>query len=145
MGGLAKHPDCLIPRKLGTRTTDRLYEIKTCKNQIDLKLGTGDPCAGQERLKGSAKISKRLELFDFSENFGDEPPTGSENFVRFETDLNDGTGDPCAGQERLNGRAKDSSTVELFSFPENFGMDPPTGSAKSESFMVDLNDGTGDP
>ena len=73
-GGLAKHSDCLIPRKLGTRTTDRLYEIKTCKNQADLKFGTGDPCAGQVRLKGSAKISKRLELFDFAENFGDEPP-----------------------------------------------------------------------
>ena len=145
MGGLAKHPDCLIPRKLGTRTTDRLYEIKTCKNQIDLKLGTGDPCAGQERLKGSAKISKRLELFDFSENFGDEPPTGSENFDRFETDPNDGTGDPCAEQKRLNGRAKDSSTIKLFRFPENFWTDQPTGSAKLESFMVDLNDGTGDP
>ena len=97
------------------------------------------------KTEGLSQDLKRLELFDFAENFGDEPPTGSENFVRFETDLNDGTGDPCAGQERLNGRAKDSSTVELFSFPENFGVDPPTGSAKLESFMVDLNDGTGDP
>ena len=61
------------------------------------------------------------------ENLGSEPPTGSERLI-FTTDLYDGTGDPCAGQERLNGSFEAFSSVELFSSPENLGADPPTGS-----------------
>ena len=87
-----------------------------------------------------------MEILSSPENFGADPPTGSasQNFTTL-TNLYDGTGDPCAEQKRLNGRAKDSSTIKLFRFPEIFWTDQPTGSAKLESFMVDLNDGTGDP
>ena len=61
------------------------------------------------------------------ENLGSEPPTGSERLI-FTTDLNDGTGDPWAGHERLNGLLAAFLTVELMDSPENFGEDPPTGS-----------------
>ena len=61
------------------------------------------------------------------ENLGSEPPTGSEILI-FTTDLYDGTGDPCAGQERLKGVLAAFLTVELMDSPENFGEDPPTGS-----------------
>ena len=40
----------------------------------------------------------------------------------------EGTGDPWAGQERLNGLLDASFRLELVSLPENFGVDPPTGS-----------------
>ena len=43
----------------------------------DLKEGTGDPWAGQERLKGSVAAFSRVELLDSPENFGADPPTGS--------------------------------------------------------------------
>ena len=42
--------------------------------------------------------------------------------------LKEGTGDPCAGQPRLNGVLDSSLRLELVSFTENFGLDPPTGS-----------------
>ena len=45
-------------------------------------------------------------------------------------DLKDGTGDPWAGQKRLRGRTDLLSRVELFWSSENFGVEPPTGSAK---------------
>ena len=36
--------------------------------------------------------------------------------------------------------------MEIFSSPENFGADPPTGSANEfYSILTDLYDGTGDP
>ena len=42
--------------------------------------------------------------------------------------LYEGTGDPWAGQARLNGFLDSSFRLELVSLPENFGVDPPTGS-----------------
>ena len=42
--------------------------------------------------------------------------------------LYEGTGDPWAGQARLNGLLDSSFRLELVSLPENFGVDPPTGS-----------------
>ena len=42
--------------------------------------------------------------------------------------LYEGTGDPWAGQARLNGLSDSSFRLELVSLPENFGVDPPTGS-----------------
>ena len=45
--------------------------------RTDLKEGTGDPWAGQERLKGSVADFSRVELLDSAENFGADPPTGS--------------------------------------------------------------------
>ena len=54
------------------------------------------------------------------------------------SDLKDGPGDPWAGQERLNGCSEAFSRVELFSSPENLGIEPPTG---SENVTVkELND-----
>ena len=47
---------------------------------------------------------------------------------RCTTDLKEGTGDPCAGHERLNGRAAGFVRVKLSESIENFGTDPPIGS-----------------
>ena len=58
------------------------------------------------------------------ENLGAEPPTGSAQ--------REGTGDPWAGHERLNGLLDASFRLELVSLPENFGVDPPTGSIKDK-------------
>ena len=44
----------------------------------DLYDGTGDPWAGQDRLKGLLAAFLRVELMDSAENLGEEPPTGSE-------------------------------------------------------------------
>ena len=46
--------------------------------------------------------------------------------------LYEGTGDPWAGHERLNGLLDASFRLELVSLPENFGVDPPTGSIKDK-------------
>ena len=46
--------------------------------------------------------------------------------------LYEGTGDPWAGQERLNGLLDASFRLELVSLPENFGVDPPTGTIMHE-------------
>ena len=44
------------------------------------------------------------------------------------TNLYAGTGDPCAGQERENGRKEGIVRVELLESAENLGDEPPTGS-----------------
>jgi hypothetical protein len=63
------------------------------------------------------------------ENFGADPPTGSATIASTELRyLYAGTGDPWAGQDRLNGCDEYFRTVELISSPENFGAEPPTGS-----------------
>ena len=48
----------------------------------DLYDGTGDPWAGQDRLKGLLAAFLRVELMDSAENLGEEPPTGSEKKVQ---------------------------------------------------------------
>ena len=46
----------------------------------------------------------------------------------FKSNLNDGNGDPCAGQVRANDFATRSSKATRFIFDENFGRLLPTGS-----------------
>ena len=50
----------------------------------------------------------------------------------FKLNLYEGTGDPWAGQERLKGLFAASLRLKLVSLPENFGVDPPTGSIMHE-------------
>ena len=62
--------------------------------------------------------------------------------------LNVGTGDPWEEQGRLN--AVDAFSTILFrsSFPENLGVELPTGSRGNKNYFYNiyyLNDGTGDP
>ena len=66
--------------KLWGRASDRLWKNNTV-SVSDLKDGTGDPCAGQDRLNGCSDTSSRVELFSFPENLGVEPPTGSVNVI----------------------------------------------------------------
>ena len=67
-----------IAGKLWCRASDRLWKNNTL-SVSDLKDGTGDPWAGQERLNGCSEAFSRVELFSSPENLGIEPPTGSEN------------------------------------------------------------------
>ena len=65
------------------------------------------------------------------ENLGEEPPTGSkETNMRY--NLYAGTGDPCAGQDRLKGTLEDLLTPEVVRSVENLGAEPPTGSARED-------------
>ena len=45
--------------------------------------------------------------------------------------LNAGTGDPCAGHERLKLAKEDLCTSDLVTSVENLGEEPPTGSMKT--------------
>jgi hypothetical protein len=55
----------------------------TMAENIDLYEGTGDPCAGQDRLKGCTAGFATLELETSTENFGADPPIGSgENYSK---------------------------------------------------------------
>ena len=44
--------------------------------------------------------------------------------------LNDGSGDPIAGHNKLKERSDFSVKVKVSDFCENFGFDPPIGSTK---------------
>ena len=46
--------------------------------RTDLNAGVGEPWAGQARLNGWADFSVNTNPELFSENFGADPPTGSE-------------------------------------------------------------------
>ena len=72
-----------------------------------------------------------MEIFSSPENFGADPPTGSasQNFTTL-TNLYDGTGDPCAGQDKLKAVLEDLLTPEVVRSVENLGAEPPTGSAR---------------
>ena len=95
--------------------------------------GTGDPWAGQERLVGCFEAFFIVPPFSSPENLGTEPPTGSKRKQMCQlTDLYDGTGDPWAGQERLNGSFEAFFREKLVSSPLNFGADPPTGSEMAQ-------------
>ena len=48
----------------------------------NLNAGMGEPCAGQVRLKGLSARRSIPEVFASEENFGVEPPTGSESGAR---------------------------------------------------------------
>ena len=47
----------------------------------DLYDGVGEPWAGQARLNGWADFSVKTNPELFSENFGADPPTGSEIYI----------------------------------------------------------------
>ena len=47
----------------------------------DLYDGVGEPWAGQARLNGRADFSVKTNPELFSENFGADPPTGSEIYI----------------------------------------------------------------
>ena len=40
--------------------------------------GTGEPWAGQDKLKEKSDFLKKVELFESAENFGADPPIGSK-------------------------------------------------------------------
>ena len=89
----------------------------------------GEPCAGQDKLNVFCNLVVNPALVCEDENLGAEPPTGSVGRNIWSTCyLYEGTGDPWAGQDRLNGLLDASFRLELVSLPENFGVDPPTGS-----------------
>ena len=44
------------------------------------------------------------------------------------TNLNDGMGDPCAGQERSKGLSDNTPRLSPSLFNVNFGTEPPIGS-----------------
>lgn len=95
----------------------------------DLNAGVGDPCAAQDKLNGSLKVLLIVELDCSTGNFGADPPTGSRIiFIVLQTDLNAGTGDPWAGQEREKGWTTERSKVRPLISIENLGAEPPTGS-----------------
>ena len=49
-----------------------------------------------------AKLAEKPEIVFAEGNLGAEPPTGSEKETKLEErNLKAGTGDPCAGHERL--------------------------------------------
>ena len=73
-----------------------------CNGQTNLKDGIGDPWAGQGRLKVFANLAEKPEIVFAEGNLGADPPTGSEKDTKLEeSNLKAGTGDPCAGHERL--------------------------------------------
>ena len=70
----------------------------------------------------------------------------------FKSNLNDGKGDPCAGQVRATDIPIRSSKATRFIFEENFGRLLPTGSEKGKSWHEEnhpiiyyLKEGNGDP
>ena len=69
----------------------------------NLNDGIGDPWAGHGRLKVFAKLAEKPEIVFAEGNLGAEPPTGSEKKIQSleKRNLKAGTGDPCAGHERL--------------------------------------------
>ena len=80
-----------------------------------------------------AKFSEKPEIVFAEGNLGEEPPTGSEKETSLEKfNLKAGTGDPCAGQDRLKGTLEDLLTPDVVRSVENLGEDPPTGSAKGD-------------
>ena len=104
----------------------------------NLEVGTGDPWAGQVR-QIDEPIRTNLNFKDSSpDNFGADPPIGSDNIARVtkSSNLNDGTGDPWAGHDKLN----TSACLILIRFntalPENFGTDPPIGSGMLEILVL---------
>ena len=48
----------------------------------NLNAGMGEPCAGQVKLNGLRARRSIPEVFASEENFGVEPPTGSESGAR---------------------------------------------------------------
>ena len=66
--------------------------------------------------------------------------------------LNDGNGDPCAGQVKPTEFCTFSSKATRFSLDENFGILLPTGSKNIKGFLICLSsriyylkEGNGDP
>ena len=68
------------------------------------------------------------------ENFGFAPPIGSKKILNFQnilvnfTNLNEGTGKPCAGHDRLIAWFNSFNSIDPFDSCANFGPAPPMGS-----------------
>ena len=81
--------------------------------------------------------------FCVEENLGLEPPIGSMGRIfNFENSsyLNDGTGDPWAGQTNARILKTMSSNATEFILDENFGLELPTGSKELTKYPNDWVD-----
>ena len=85
---------------------------------------------------------------DSTENLGPDVPIGAKNYFiekSDHTDLNAGSGDPCAGQTRFI----TNPVLKLCSWAvitENFGIELPIGSVTNKvSVSTNLKLGLGDP
>ena len=108
-----------------------------------LVLGTGCAWAGQSRQSMLPALLLMRSPSVFTENLGRELPTGSmkRNTVDHvglfpaTTYLNDGTGDPWAGQSRPTAVAALWKTMSPIVFTENLGRELPTGSERMEPYV----------
>ena len=136
--------------------------------EANLYEGTGEPWAGQVALNEIWALTLNELESELDENLGAEVPIGSKikhaeqlyrtgtghpwalqyNWVLsyklywiflWTTNLNDGVGDPCAGQLKLCGSL--SLTVKspkVFELDENFGAAEPMGSNKCNLYLYIL-------
>ena len=58
--------------------------IHALSELANLNAGMGEPCAGQRRLSGLRTRRSIPDVFVSDENFGAEPPTGSESVIKAE-------------------------------------------------------------
>ena len=75
MDGTAKQLVSGEPDHIGNRNTSEAAHL------ANLNDGVGEPWAGQARLNGRADFSVKTNPELFSENFGADPPTGSEIYI----------------------------------------------------------------
>ena len=95
--------------------------------------GTGYPCAGQSSVNATPRRILNAELSDDVENAGAFEPTGSVQNIfginsKWKTYLNDGTGNPCAGQRSVNASPKRILNEMLCDVVEKAGAFEATGS-----------------
>lgn len=72
-----------------------LYQV--VRLQANLNAGTGDPCAGQPRLKGLLSSRSTADSLVSTENLGADPPIGSTKStddVNLRSHLKAGEGEP---------------------------------------------------
>ena len=103
----------------------------------------GEAWAGQVNAKLAFMLSWKVADFWAEENLGLEPPIGSmEKGYNFENSsyLNDGTGDPWAGQTNARLLVTMSSNATKFILEENFGLELPTGSRLGTKYPYDWYD-----
>ena len=99
--------------------------------------GRGDACAGHDNDRDNPEGFWYDSDFLVLENLGAVPPTGSMQDRKetistqnelLKTNLNDGRGEPCAGQVSATDFATFSSNAVSLIFEENLGILLPTGS-----------------
>lgn len=105
------------------------------EEDTNLNDGMGAAWAGQSKARGCADISVKANVSVFWENLGFAPPIGSEIWPRkgliFWTDLNDGTGDPWAGQRRARLESNFFLNEEDSRMEGNLGFADPIGSTRT--------------